>query len=191
MDTSDATSRLNPAGPPCHIPGMQWHDQIPAMIGKLTGFLRRRGKTTEETEDLIQEAFFKLERYCQGGNEVESAEAFLKATLKNMVVTEHRRSSPHFRTRVALDTSLLSDSGPRPDDALLSQQCLILLQEILDRLGRRTRDMYFMHRLGGFSYADIAARFNCSVSLVEKHIANAAATITYERLYGKLKDNFE
>jgi RNA polymerase sigma factor (sigma-70 family) len=170
---------------------MQWHNEIPAIIGKLTGYLRRRGKSTEETEDLIQEAFCKLERYCQSGNEVECAEAFLKSTLKNMVVTEHRKASPHFRTKVSLEAALLADPSPRPDDALLSQQCLLLLQEILDRLGRKTRDMYFMHRLGGFSYADIAARFRCSVSLVEKHIANAAAAITYERLHGQLKDNQE
>lgn len=168
---------------------MQWHHDIPAIIGKLTGFLRRRGKTHEETEDLIQEAFFKLERYCRSGHEVECAEAFLKSTLKNMVVSEYRKASPHFRTKVALDTALLADLAPRPDDAVLSHQCLVLLQEILDRLGRKTRDMYFMHRLGGFSYADIAARYKCSVSLVEKHIANAAAAITYERLHGQLKDN--
>lgn len=170
---------------------MQWHDDIPVMMGKLRGFLRRRGQQAQETDDLIQEAFFKLERYCRNGNEVECAEAFLKSTLKNMVVTEHRKASSSFKTQVALDAALLADPSPRPDDALLSQQCLMLLQEILDRQGRKTRDMYFMHRLGGFSYADIAARFKCSVSLVEKHIANAAAAITYERLHGQLKDNQE
>src|SRR5688500_17908051 len=111
---------------------MQWHTEIPVMIGKLTGYLRRRGKTAQDTEDLIQEAFFKLERYCRDGNEVECAEAFLKSTLKNMVVTEHRKASSSFKTKVALDTALLADPSPRPEDALLSQQALVLVQEILD-----------------------------------------------------------
>jgi DNA-directed RNA polymerase specialized sigma24 family protein len=45
----------------------------------------------------------------------------------------------------------------------------------------RTREIFFMHRLQGFSHAEIAARLNISKSAVEKHIASAVTILAIER----------
>lgn len=170
---------------------MRWHADIPTLMARVTGFLvKRRGKSREDAQDLVQEAFLKMEQYCQRGNEVDCAEAFLKRTVMNLVVTEHRQEHCFIRGRTAVDGLPVIDPAPQPDEAFLSDQCLVLTEKILDRtVGSRVREIYFLHRLGGYSYADIAARYSCSVSMVEKHIANASAAITYERLYGQLRDS--
>jgi DNA-directed RNA polymerase specialized sigma24 family protein len=53
--------------------------------------LRRRGRTREDAEDLVQEAFLRLELYCREGHQVLQPEAFLMRTALNLSVSHHRR----------------------------------------------------------------------------------------------------
>ncbi len=151
-------------------------------------FLKGRGKTREDAEDLIQEAFLRLESYCRQGNTVENAEAFLMRTVLNLSISEHRHEHRYLEGKTSLDCEPLCDPAPTPDEVFSAEQRLNQIQSILDRLGPRTREVFFLHRLGGFSYAEIAKRFNCSVSMIEKHIASAATAIAYERYHGNLRD---
>jgi RNA polymerase sigma-70 factor (ECF subfamily) len=173
----------------CHIPLMGWHAEVPAIVANFKNFLKKRGKSPEDAEDLIQEAFLRLERYCQTGNQVECPEAFLRRTVMNLSASDHRRAENRYVNRDAsVESEPICDSAPTPDEVFAAEQRLKQLETILDRVGRRAREVYFMHRLGGFSYADIAERFNCSVSLIEKDIASAQAAVTYERCHGQLKE---
>jgi RNA polymerase sigma factor (sigma-70 family) len=167
---------------------MRWYSDVPFFLASFRSYLKKRGKSREDAEDLIQEAFLRLEQYCQKGNEVDCVEAFLRRTVMNLAVSEHRSEQRFLDGKMSLDSEELRDPSPTPDEVFAAEQRLRQLQTILDRVSRRVRDVYFMHRLGGFSYADIAARFNCSVSLVEKQIASAATAITYERLHGQLQE---
>jgi len=151
-------------------------------------YLKGRGKTREEAEDLIQEAFARLEQYCRGGREVENTEAFLQRTVMNLCISEYRQERRYLEGKMSLDGAPMPDPTPSADEVLAAEQRLHQIQAILDALNQRTREVFFLHRLGGFSYAEIAERFHCSVSLIEKHIASAATAIAYERYHGKLRD---
>ena len=166
---------------------MSWSAQIPALLTDFKRFLKTRGKSPEDAEDLIQEAFLRLEQYCRQGKEIECAEAFLRRTVLNLAVSEHRHEARFRQGRIELDPGLV-DPHPTPDEVLQAEQRLIQMKDILDAVSPRTREAYFLHRLGGFSYADIAQRLNCSVSMVEKHIARAYTAITYARCHGTLKE---
>src|SRR5262245_14198892 len=48
---------------------------------RLHRLLRRRGRTHDETEDLVQEAFVRLQLFLNDGREVMSPEAFLVRTV--------------------------------------------------------------------------------------------------------------
>ena len=51
---------------------------------RLEHLLRRRGRTREDAEDLIQEAFLRVKIYCDEGGEVREPEAFLVRTVLNL-----------------------------------------------------------------------------------------------------------
>jgi RNA polymerase sigma-70 factor (ECF subfamily) len=172
----------------CHIADMSRASEYSSYVTYFKRFLKARGKRREDAEDLIQEAFLRLEKYCQQGNTVENAEAFLTRTMLNLSVSDHRHERPYLEGRTSLDSEILCDPAPTPDEVFAAEQRLQQIQAILDRVSQRTREAYFLHRLGGFSYAEIAKRFNCSVSLIEKHIASAATAIAHERYHGKLLD---
>ena len=51
------------------------------------------------------------------------------------------------------------------------------MRSVLDSLKPRTREVFLMHRLDGYSSAQIAKHFEISVSAVEKHIARAVLAL--------------
>jgi RNA polymerase sigma factor (sigma-70 family) len=73
--------------------------------------------------------------------------------------------------------TLVVDTTPTPDEVLEGDQCLQRMRNALDAVSRRTRDVFFMHRLDGLSYAQIARQMGVSVSAVEKHVASALAAL--------------
>jgi RNA polymerase sigma factor (sigma-70 family) len=64
---------------------------------------------------------------------------------------------------------------------LAAEQRLLRMKETLDRVSRRTREVFFMHRLQGLSHAEIARNLGVTTSAVEKHIATALTILTIER----------
>ncbi len=147
----------------------------------LMKLLRKRGALREDAEDLVQEAVLRLYVYTQSGEAVKNPEAFVRRVAFNLAVDGHR--SAHLDRYVAdpLETLDLADLDPSPDEVLEAEQRLIHMGDTLDRAGRRTREVFFMHRLQGFNHAEIAAKLRISKSAVEKHIASAITILALER----------
>lgn len=148
-----------------------------ASVRRLRGLLRRRGQRLEDAEDLVQEAFVRLQAYCEEGNEVRSTEAFLVRTALNLASNARRLDRSHLFVRDKVEDLELIDLAPTPDEVLAAEECLYGIERLLMGLGRRTREVFFMHRLHGMSYVQIADHFDISVSAIEKHIASAMAVL--------------
>jgi RNA polymerase sigma-70 factor (ECF subfamily) len=58
-----------------------------------------------------------------------------------------------------------------------AEQRLSELREALNAINPRTCQAFFLHRVEGLSYAQIAEHFDISVSAVEKHIAKAMSVV--------------
>lgn len=149
-------------------------DSVSSLILKLRKFLRRRGRTMDETDELIQEAFLRLQVYRRERH-VKEPEAFLVRAVRNLHIDLLRRRA-YRGTHVEADSVhiQLVDPRPSPVEVLAAQQRLQLLREGLEALSPRTREIMLLHRMEGFSHAQIAARLGVTVSAVEKHIAKAA-----------------
>ena len=146
-------------------------------INRLQKFLRRRGQRREDAEDLVQEAFLRLQIYCDQGNEVRSPDAFLSRTALNLAINAHEADRSHLHVKESIEDLMLVDLSPTPDEVFAAEECLERIQRLLGGQGRRTRDVLLMHRLHGLSYSQIAEHFDISISAVEKHIANAMAIL--------------
>src|SRR5258708_854705 len=155
-------------------------EPVKQRILALKKFLRRRGESRENADDLIQEAFLRLHLYCRS-SETHQQEAFLRRTLLNLVVDRHRKE--HSERYVAEKPEELSgglaliDLRPTPDEEFAVQERLIKVEALLNSLAPRTREVFVMHRLEGYSCGQIAKQFEISVSAVEKHIARAVLAL--------------
>jgi RNA polymerase sigma factor (sigma-70 family) len=149
--------------------------RLTARIARLMKVCRRRGRSQEEAEDLIQEAFLRLHEYCRK-SEVRDEEAFLARTVSNLAINEYRRErivSFARETVEELEQSMgLSDSSPGPERICAAQQRLDEITRILGAVSERTCQIFLAQR-AGYSYEEIAADLGITPRTVQKHIARA------------------
>lgn len=151
----------------------------PAHFEGLLKFLRRKGRSQEDAEDLIQEAMLRLHVYGRDAP-VANEEAFLRHAVHNLSIDQHRRDRLDLRREVPIED--LDDRSPliapesTPEDNLEAQQRLSHIKAVLDAVSVRTREIYFAHR-AGYSYAEIADHMGISHITIKRHIARALLAI--------------
>jgi RNA polymerase sigma factor (sigma-70 family) len=151
----------------------------PAHFEGLLKFLRRKGRSHEDAEDLIQEAMLRLHVY--GRNvAVANEEAFLRHAVHNLSVDQHRRDRLDLQREVPIEDinarSPLIAPESTPEDTLEAQQRLSQIRGVLDAVSLRTREIYFAHR-AGYSYSEIADHMGISHITIKRHIARALLAI--------------
>lgn len=82
--------RFSAAGTSTSVLGLKPMDGVRPLIVKLRRLLRSRGQSVDDTDDLIQEAFLRLQVYCRE-RAVNRPEAFLVRTALNLAVDRFRR----------------------------------------------------------------------------------------------------
>jgi RNA polymerase sigma factor (sigma-70 family) len=151
----------------------------PAHFERLLNFLRRKGRSHEDAEDLIQEAMLRLHRYRRTDQRVVNEEAFLTAAVQNLSVDLHRSRRPDIRREVPFEHLSLRNSlidPVTPEKSIDAEQRLNCIRALLDTASVRTREIYFAQR-AGYSYEEIAAHFRVSHITIRRHIARALLVI--------------
>jgi RNA polymerase sigma factor (sigma-70 family) len=159
----------------------------PAYFERLLKFLRRKGRSREDAEDLIQEAMLRLHVY---GRDVPvvNEEAFLRHAVHNLAIDQHRRDRLDLRREVPIQDveahSPLVAPECAPEDTIEAQQRLHQIGAVLEAVSPRTREIYFAHR-AGYSYAEIAELMDISNITIKRHIARALLAIMEQSRTGK------
>ena len=147
--------------------------EVRVLLGKLRRLLKSRGRSPHDIDDLMQEAFLRLQVYCRD-HVVQHEEAFLVKTVLNLSAEQGRRAGRANLTTGADDLLDIIDPAPGVEEILTGQQRLRRLELGLQRLTPRSREVFLLHRSEGLSYLQIASQLDISVSMVEKHVARAA-----------------
>lgn len=145
---------------------------IRQMLQKVRRTVVRRGAAVDDADDIVQEAFARMEAYSRT-HEVTNAEAFLMRTAVNISRDEalRRVRSPFHAGELALEN--VSDGSPQPDEIVRARERLRRARAGLDQLDELTRRCLLAQRLEGVSYAEIAAREGLPTTTVEKRVARA------------------
>jgi RNA polymerase sigma-70 factor (ECF subfamily) len=142
------------------------------ILEKARRTLLRRGAHVDEVDDLVQDAFLRVEAY-EREREVRSREALLVTAAVNLSRDSARRRRQSPFVDVDADLSTIIDHTPAPDEIVRAQARLRRAAEGLDRLPERTRRILLARRLDGQSFKDIAAAEAMTVAAVEKQVARA------------------
>jgi RNA polymerase sigma factor (sigma-70 family) len=141
------------------------------MLAKAKRAIVRRGVAEQDADELVQEAFLKIERY-EREQTARSREALLVTAAVNLSIDRRRREA---RAPFADIGELrdIADSTPDPGQIIEQQLRLAHAKAGLETLPERTRRILLRRRLEGTSYAEIAADEGMSVAAVEKQVARA------------------
>jgi RNA polymerase sigma factor (sigma-70 family) len=147
-----------------------------AVLKRVRAILLRRGRTADDVDDLLQEAWVRLAVYARETPVLEPG-AFLFRTALNLSVAEERARRVRGQT-LAVEEVVLMDGSAGTEAAVLARERLARLEVCLSHLGARTRAIFLDVRFGGMSYAEAARRHGITVSAVEKQVAKATMLIT-------------
>lgn len=146
---------------------------------ELVTFLQRRGCSLEDAEDIVQETFVRFHR---AGHEIGQVDTrpLLFVIAKNLL-KDHWKQAKRERTRTLWlgtdDTTAAWESAPSEDPAAdrrsIARQDLAQIAEAIRALPPRCREAFLLHRFDELSYRQIGDRLGVSVSMVEKHLAEA------------------
>jgi RNA polymerase sigma-70 factor, ECF subfamily len=128
---------------------------------------RMTGSVTE-AEDLVQEAFFRMERARQNGAVVESPKAYLAATTTRLAI-DHMQSARVKRESYVgtwLPEPIVSDLHEDPEQMVeLSDSLSVAFLVLLESLSPVERAVFLLREVFDYSYEDIA-------QIVDKSEAN-------------------
>src|SRR5271168_2895723 len=116
----------------------------PALFKRLLKFLRRKGRSHEDAEDLIQEAMLRLHLYGQAVP-VVNEEAFLRQAVTNLSIDQHRRDRLDLRKEMPIEEfnarcPLIAQEST-PEETLEAEQRLSGIRAVLDAVSLRTREI--------------------------------------------------
>jgi RNA polymerase sigma-70 factor (ECF subfamily) len=147
---------------------------------RLQKLLRRRGRTREDAEDVIQDAFLRLQVYYQKGGQVREPEAFLVRTAMRLAINHHRDVRRRAQAQERAKTLPLLDVEPTPEEMVAAEETLQAMARQLDSVSRRTREVFLLHRVDGLSYAQISKLYGMTTKAVERRIARAMLAVSQD-----------
>jgi RNA polymerase sigma-70 factor (ECF subfamily) len=133
-------------------------------------------KSAEESENLMQDVFLKLWENRHQVEKNSSIKSYIFTIAYNSAITiiRHKARASEFVEYLKSIQNLHED----PVDLELEYKDLTKrLDEILNALPDRQKEVYLLHRVEGLKYNEIAERLSISVNTIENHMSHALKTI--------------
>jgi RNA polymerase sigma-70 factor (ECF subfamily) len=139
----------------------------------LRRFFQRRSSEPADVDDLVQEVFLRLTRRGDLAG-VDNLEGYVFQTAANVLRDRARRRATHrAHAHQPIGNDQVEGAAFSPERVLLGREAVGQLRAALLALPPRTRDVFFLGRIEGLGYAEIASRLGISLSAVNKHMAKA------------------
>ena len=142
---------------------------------ELLEYMVRRVQDRDTAADLAQETLSRMMKYRDDPT-IEDRRLMLFRIANNLVAEHWRgRHRHHVHDHVALDDAGPLQTGEPSAEALLDarQAIDLLLNHTIANLPPKCRLAFMLNRFDGLSYAQVAAKMEISVKMVEKHITHA------------------
>jgi RNA polymerase sigma factor (sigma-70 family) len=154
-----------------------------AQYARLLRAAVRFGRTMEDAQDLVQEAYRRLIEYRRD-TWVRDEESFLRRVVCNLAINQyHREHVVTFVSNANEELAAALDDGPSVERLLSACQELDQIAATLAATSQRTCEIFLAHR-AGFRYEEIAQERGVSTRTVKKHIARAVSMLSHAHSHG-------
>lgn len=126
-------------------------------------------KENEAAEDVVQKIFIRLWEKRNELDEIVNFRAYLFRSVYNSSINLWSA-----RKKISNDESLINfSSSDQTDDEVLSQELQLQIQQALETLPEKCREVFELSRLEGLSYKEIAEQQQISIKTVENQMGKA------------------
>lgn len=154
---------------------------------RLLGIATRVLGDHAEAEDVVQQAWLRLDRTTDRGEVVDNLPAWLTTVTTRLCLDRLRA-----RTPVPVDDEQLADavdaSSDPADDVALADTVGVALQAVIDRLTPRERVAFVLHDTFAFEFGTIAAVLGTTPTAARKLASRARAKVAQPRSEDALAD---
>jgi RNA polymerase sigma-70 factor (ECF subfamily) len=150
--------------------------------------LTKRLGSAELASDALQDAWLKLERATPAGP-VHRPRPYLLRIAYNIALKRLRRERQTVTLDEAREALSLIDEAPNPAQIAEARSELALLEQAVEDLTPRQREILFASRLDSISLHEIAVRYGISQRMVERELRQAVLQCA-ERLDRKVVQRF-
>jgi RNA polymerase sigma factor (sigma-70 family) len=129
---------------------------------RLTDFIRRRVRTEEDAEDILQDVFYQLAASYSVTEPIEKLTSWLFTVARNKIIDWYRKKktdklpsdfeNPDAPLNLA---DILFDPNDNPDQVYARSLVWTELADALDELPEEQREVFVMHELEGKSFKEI------------------------------------
>ena len=131
--------------------------------------LRRRVGRVIDPDDVIQEAFLKLQA-MPSGRDIRNPRSYVFRVADNLALDLIRNRGVRMRYFSSEEVFEPASDEPSPERITDYRQRLSILKKVIDELPSRQREVFLLHKFDGLTHAEISSRLGISRSAVEKLI---------------------
>jgi len=148
----------------------------------LLAYAYRLSRSVEVAQDLVQEAFMKLQVHFK---QVREPKPWLYRTVHNLAANHHRKSNRNVSMQQSTSTGETmviesKDEGMLPDESIVHQEAVGLVRLSLETLDERSRKLIRLKFEEDMSYRQIAEKTGLSVSNVGYVLHHAIKSLAVE-----------
>ena len=133
-------------------------------------------KSREEAENLMQDGFLNLWENRHNVEKDSSVKSYLFTITYHAAISVIRRKARESEFVEYLKAVQKIDEEP-VDVVLEYNELTNKLDEIINSLPERQKEVYLLHRVEALKYNEIAERLHISVNTIENHMSRALKTI--------------
>ena len=154
---------------------------------KLVRFAREFVLSTEDAENIIQDIFIYLWEHQEILGSLSNLNAFLFVLVKNRCIDFIRQKKLVERKREEFEMVMDKELQLKmyalqqfDENALSSDDIEVILNNAINSLPEKCREVFILSRMEGLKYREIAERLNISTKTVEKQIITALKKLRVE-----------
>lgn len=129
-------------------------------------------------EDVVQDAYFRLERAQQVklDEKLDEPVGYIFRIVRNLSIDSRRRlgrENAFIQSDGSRSAEYIAEDTPDPEEKAVARGELRQLEKALEELPEKNRIALEMHRFGGCKYAEIAQRLDVSIGTAHSLVVDA------------------
>jgi RNA polymerase sigma-70 factor (ECF subfamily) len=141
-------------------------------------------KQKESAEEIVSDVFFEVWKLRKMLPDIENLHAWLCTITYRKSISYLRKNDGYDNISFDDIDNFFFEPVQSPDETIIAKEEIDAINKAIQMLPSKCRHVFFLAKIEGLPYKEIAQMLNISVKTINNHIASAL-----EKIRGYLKDN--